>query len=706
MPENEETETDHPSIASLSRPPFVRLKGVLTGIQKNEEVILVITSAIVGIGAGIGAVIFRFLIQAIETVGYDWLPSLLPGLGKIYVILVPAIGGLLVGPLVYFFAREAKGHGVPEVMEAVALRGGRIRPIVAVIKSLASSISIGSGGSVGREGPIVQIGSALGSTIGQWLNLSNERIRNLVACGAAGGIAATFNAPIAGVIFALEVILGEFSVAYFGTVVISAVLASVIGQAVFGDVPAFPLPTEYHLNSVWEFAFYPLLGVLAALIGSLFVRVLYWSEDRFDEWRAIPEWLKPAIGGALLGSLALFYGLATPLKWDRLPQVFNVGYDVIQSTVAGKIVLGSVLLLLFLKLIATTLTLGSGGSGGIFAPSLFMGAMLGAAFGSLMNLLFPTISAPPGAYALVGMAAVFSASAHAPITAVIILFELTGDYRIILPLMLTVVIATFLARKLLKGESIYTLKLTRRGVSLQRGRDVDVMQGVYVQEVMVSEVDTVSFNLSLVDLSETFARTRHHGFPILDEDGRLWGMVTISDLEVAVAKKSPRRTPVTKIGTPFNRLVVAYPEETIGDVLRKMGPQGIGRLPVVSRSDARRLLGLIGRDDIIRAYEVAITRRAELSHRIQRMAFREAESTEFVEYALMSSDDAVGKSISELSPMLPQDCIIVSIHRDDQVIIPHGNTRLQSGDRLTAFVHSEATSSLFEALKTPDLPPG
>ncbi|KPK91703.1 MAG: hypothetical protein AMJ88_12965 [Anaerolineae bacterium SM23_ 63] len=675
-------------------------------MQKNEEVILVITSAIVGIGAGIGAVIFRFLIQVIETVGYDWFPSLLPGLGKSYVVLVPAVGGLLVGLLIYFFAREAKGHGVPEVMEAVALRGGRIRPIVAVIKSLASSLSIGSGGSVGREGPIVQIGSALGSSLGQWLNLSNERIRNLVACGAAGGIAATFNAPIAGVIFALEVILGEFSVAYFGTVVISAVLASVIGQAVFGDMPAFPLPTEYHLNSVWEFTFYPLLGILAALIGSLFVRVLYWSEDRFDEWRAIPEWLKPAIGGALLGGLALFYPLVTPLKWDRLPQVFNVGYDVIQGTFADEIVLGSVLFLLFLKLIATTLTLGSGGSGGIFAPSLFMGAMLGAAFGSLMNLLFPSISAPPGAYALVGMAALFSASAHAPITAVIILFELTGDYRIILPLMLTVVIATFLSRKLLKGESIYTLKLTRRGVSLQRGRDVDVMQGVYVQEVMVSEVDTVSYNLSLVDLSETFARTRHHGFPILDDDGRLWGMVTISDLEVVVAKNYPRRTPVTEIGTLYSRLVIAYPDETIGDVLRKMGPQGIGRLPVVSRSDPRRLLGLIGRDDIIRAYEVAITRRAELSHRIQRMAFREEESTEFVEYALTTSDNAVGKSISELSPILPQDCIIVSIHRGDQVIIPHGNTRLQSGDRLTAFVHSEATSSLFQTLKKQDLPPG
>ncbi|RME57548.1 MAG: chloride channel protein, partial [Caldilineae bacterium] len=376
---------------SSARSALRRLPPVLAALQRlavrfqlTEEYVLILTAVLVGIGAGVGAVLFRWLIRAVEWIGYDWFPALTAGWGRAYVVLVPAFGGLLVGLLVYYFAREAKGHGVPEVMEAVALRGGRIRPIVAVIKSLASSLCIGSGGSVGREGPIVQIGAALGSTVGQIFNLSDDRIRNLVACGAAGGIAATFNAPIAGVIFALEIILGEFSVGYFSTVVISSVTASVIGQAAFGDAPAFPVPIEYHIASVWEFALYPVLGVLAALVAVAFVRSLYWAEDRFEAWRSVPEWVQPAVGGGLLGVLALAYPSLTGITWERMPQIFNVGYDVIEATLANQGVFLAAVALLVLKLVATSLTLGSGGSGGVFAPSLFMGAMLGAAFGLLV----------------------------------------------------------------------------------------------------------------------------------------------------------------------------------------------------------------------------------------------------------------------------------------------------------------------------------
>lgn len=308
-------------------------------LKASEEVVLVLTSLLVGIGSGIGAVIFRYLIQGVEWIGYDWVPLVMPWMGKAYVLLVPAVGGVLVGLLVFHFAREAKGHGVPEVMEAVALKGGRIRPIVAVVKSLASALCIGSGGSVGREGPIVQIGSAIGSTVGRFFRLSDNNLRNLVACGAAGGIAATFNAPMAGVVFALEIILGEFSSTHFSTIIISAVSASVIGQAVFGSALAFPVPMEYNLNSVWEFAFYPLLGVLAAVIGFGFVHILYWSEDLFEKRKEVPEWFKPALGGALLGMLALVYPIFSPVSWDRLPQVFNVGYEVIKNTLQYEIAL-------------------------------------------------------------------------------------------------------------------------------------------------------------------------------------------------------------------------------------------------------------------------------------------------------------------------------------------------------------------------------
>ena len=245
------------------------LSRILTRRAKvSEDTFLLVTAVLVGIGAGVGTVVVRSLIEAVEWVGFDLIPKLTTQFGHSYLVVVPAVGGVLVGVLINRYAREAKGHGVPEVMEAIALRGGRIRPVVAFVKAVASALTIGSGGSAGSEGPIVQIGASLGSTLGQALHLSDDRIRNLVACGAAGGIAATFNTPIAGVIFALEVILGAFSVRYFSTVVISAVVASVIGRAIYGDLPTFPLPIEYGVKSLWEFAFYPLLGILAALVGA------------------------------------------------------------------------------------------------------------------------------------------------------------------------------------------------------------------------------------------------------------------------------------------------------------------------------------------------------------------------------------------------------------------------------------------------------
>ncbi len=667
--------------------------------ENPSEALFIGTALLVGIGTGLGAVAFRYLIQGVEWVGYSWFPAVTAGWGKAYVIIVPAIGGLIVGPLIYFFAREAKGHGVPEVMEAVALRGGRIRPIVAVVKSFASAITIGSGGSVGREGPIVQIGSALGSSLGQKMNLSDDRVRNLVACGAAGGIAATFNAPIAGVIFSLEIILGEFSVKYFSSVVVSAVAASVIGRAAFGDIPAFHIPIEYGINNLWEFAFYPILGLAAAAVGAGFVYLLYWSEDVFAKWKNVPEWLQPAIGGVLLGILALTYPTLTGVSWEGTPQIYNVGYEVIESALDNQLALGAVLILLVLKMIATSLTLGSGGSGGVFAPGLFMGAMLGTAFELIINMLFPNITAPAGAYALVGMAAFFAATAHAPITAVLILFELTGDYKIMLPLMFTVVIATLFSQKLLKGESIYSLKLTRRGVRLRKGKDVDILQGVLVNEVMARDIHTITKDINLKGLSRVFNKTRHHGIAILDEQGKLYGMVTITDLEQAIHNgMALSKTTVAEIGTPYENLAVIYPDESIGDALNKMSQRGFGRLPVISRNDPKHLLGLIQRRDLVASYKIALTKRAEIQHRTKRMQMKNIDGTEFVELSLNDDSQATGQMICEIADNLPHESILISIRREGKVLIPHGETKLESGDQLTAFTRSEDVEKLYKSL--------
>ena len=680
----------------------MKYKQYFQRLRIPSEIIFIATAMLVGLGTGLGAVTFRYLIRGMEWIGYDWIPRVTQSWGRAYVVLVPMLGGLIVGPLIYFFAREAKGHGVPEVMEAVALRGGRIRPIVAVVKSLASAITIGSGGSVGREGPIVQIGSALGSTLGQKLGLSDDRIRNLVACGAAGGIAATFNAPIAGVVFALEIIIGEFSVKYFSSVVVSAVTASVIGRVVFGDIPAFIIPVEYGIKNIWEFAFYPLLGIIAAVVGAFFVRFLYWSEDLFDDWKSIPEWVKPAVGGGLLGILALAYPIVTGISWERMPQIYNVGYEIIESALSNHLALVAVLFLLILKMVATSLTLGSGGSGGVFAPALFMGAMLGTAFELVLKILFPDLIAPAGAYALVGMAAFFAATAHAPLTAVLILFELTGDYRIMLPLMLTVVIATLIAQKLLDGESIYTLKLSRRGVHLQRGKDVDVLQGVLVSEVMTRQINTTSKDMPLKELSTIFNRSRSHGMAILDDEGKLWGMVTISDLEQAINSGLPlSTTTVNEIATQDHNLLKAYPDESIGDALNRMSRRGYGRLPVVSRKDEKHLVGLVQRRDIIEAYKLALTKRAEIQQRTERMKTKNIDGTEFVDINIPTNAKANGKTISQLAENLPHDCILISVRRDGNILIPHGETKLQTNDQLTAFIQSKDVEKLYTCLRGP-----
>lgn len=682
-----------------------RLGTLLDRWQPRPELVLIGTALFVGILTGIGAVLFRYLINGVAWIGYQWLPEITSGTGKAYVIFVPAIGGLLVGLLVYNFAREAKGHGVPEVMEAVALRGGRIRPRVALVKSLASSLTIGSGGSAGREGPIVQIGSAIGSTVGQVLNLSNERISNLVACGAAAGISATFNAPIAGVIFALEVILGRFSASYFSSVVVASVAASVIGRVIFGDLPAFNIPFAYGINSLWEFIFYPVLGVLAAIVGVVFTRSLYWSEDLFDDIKFLPEWFKPAVGGALLGVLAFAYPLlrlTQPVTWTRIPQVFNVGYDIIEQALASELLFGAAFVLLIAKIIATCLTLGSGGSGGVFAPSLFMGAMLGVAFQSVVERFVPGIAAPAGAYALVGMAAVFAASAHAPITAVIILFELTGDYQIILPLMLTVVVATLVSQQMLRGESIYSLKLSRRGVRLQRGRDVDILQSVTVDEVMTSNSQTVSSTATIEELSNIFAESHHHGLLVLDADERLLGIVTLTDLETALANGEPMSTLTGTIATTWPHLLIAYPDETLGDALARMGSRGLGRLPVVSRKDPYRPLGLVRREGIIDAYNLALARRTKVDQWGKQLQDETGETLEFVEIPLTEGDSVIGKTVADVASRLPQDCVLVSIRRGDHTIIPHGDTVFQAADHITAYVRHEDAKELFGFMHGPD----
>lgn len=484
---------------------------------------LVLPAVIVGAGAGLAAVGFRWLITAatlVFTGTQDYSASVghpanpwVPWLGGAFVIIAPAIGGLLYGPLVDRFAREARGHGVPEVMYAVNKRGGRIPGKVAVVKALASAITIGSGGSVGREGPIVQIGSAMGSTLARVMRMPESRVRTLVACGAAGGIAATFNAPIAGVFFALELLLRDFAAASFGAVMLASITASVVGRSLLGDHPFLTLPTFAVVNPS-QFPLFALLGLCAGLVGVGFTRVLYAIEDFCDwAWRG-PEWLRPVAGGLLLG-LLLF----------AIPQMYGVGYPVLEKSVVGRYALGMLVLLLVAKIIATSLTIGIGGSGGVFAPSLFIGAMLGAAFGDVVGLAIPSLAGQAGAFALVGMGAVFAGAARAPITAGIILFELTGEYSIILPLLLAIIVATGVSRTL-SEDTIYTLKLRRRGVNIGTAPANTALHSFHVRDVMESADAIPEDTLASLAASKLIASGRT-ALPVAATGGDFIGVLTV-----------------------------------------------------------------------------------------------------------------------------------------------------------------------------------
>ena len=554
---------------------------------------LVLLAVLVGLGAGAGAVLFRYLIlwfTELFTGRADYsdagrVPNPnLPWLGIYFVLLVPVIGGLIYGPIVDRFAREARGHGVPEVMYAVAERGGRIGRTVPVVKSLASALCIGSGGSVGREGPIVQIGSALGSTLGQALRVPESRLRLLVACGAAGGISATFNAPIAGVFFALELILRDFETESFGVVVLSSVSAAVVGHAAFGSQPFLLLPA-FTLASPAEFAFYAVLGLAAGVVGVVFTRVLYGTEDVCDRvWRG-PEWLRPGAGGILLGLLLL-----------GLPQMYGVGYPVLQNGIEGKYVAWFLIVLLVGKIFATSLTIGIGGSGGVFAPSLFMGAMLGTAFGDLVNLVFPQLTAPAGAYGLVGMGAVFAGAARAPITAVLIVFELTGEYSIILPLMVAIVLATAVGRTLSR-DTIYTLKLRRRGVDIRRGRAADLMEILNVSDALQPVPGSLAPDMPLDAVIERLSAERRDSLPVIDADGTYLGAVTSHEARESVQDNALANT----AGELARSLPTLRVDQTLQEALAALVRHEGSGLPVLS-DDGWHLVGWINDRDVLRAY--------------------------------------------------------------------------------------------------------
>jgi CIC family chloride channel protein len=628
------------NLASFSR----KTDSLLERAHLSENTFMILIAIIIGVIAGYAAVGIRFLIEEFSHLSYSGNGSVLENITNTpwyLLILVPTIGGAIVGPLIYFFAPEAKGHGVPEVMQAILLKGGKIRPRVAAIKALASAITIGTGGSVGREGPIIQIGSSIGSTVGQLFKVPQKKLKTLVACGAAAGIAAAFNAPIAGALFAVEIILMDFAVAQFSPIVISAVMATVISHSYEGNLAAFSVPA-YEYASPYELGFYFILGAASGIVSYLFIKILYFSEDFFDEKLNIPEYLKPIIGGLAIGVMAIAF-----------PQIMGVGYDSINNALHGDMIWYVAFGLVFLKIIATSLTLGSGGSGGIFAPSLFMGAMLGYFLGDLANQFFPDITAGPGAYALVAMGGLVAGTTRAPITAIIIVFELTYDYEIILPLMITsivsLIVSTYLSR-----ESIYTLKLLLRGISIKEGTEINVMESISVKDVYDKDFTSIEITENFNKVVNTVLSGKGVEFPVVNKNNNIVGIISMNDLKELLFEKDALNSLLIAGDLANTDFEVLTHEDNCKRALEIMRVHEFEGIPIVEAFNSKKIIGMLWRKDIQDAYQKEINK-IELSHNLASSISMKDDLTNihFIEgYSIAeikTPESFIGKSIKEIN---------------------------------------------------------
>lgn len=561
----------------------------------SEQTQMMLLGMGTGVVVGYAAVLFIVLVELMEYAffGEALRPfEILRHVPWYRVMLVPALGGLLTGLVIHIFAREAKGHGVSEVMEAVALQGGVIRGRVGLVKTIASALTLGSGGSVGREGPIVQIGASIASKIGQVLGANPRQLRTLAGCGASAGIGAIFNAPIAGAIFSLEVILGDFELATFAPIVLAAVMGTAVAQSRLGNYPSFEAPA-FEVHAVLaEIPFWLLIGVLAGLIAALFIKALAFSEDSFEK---IPVWtpLRPALGGLAVGAMGLL-----------VPWVLGGGYATMTDMLFGRLTWTLLALLVGMKLVATCVSIGSGGSGGAFAPALFIGAALGGIVGHGVEAIMPGYTAAPGMYALIGMGAVLAGAAQAPLTALLMAFEVTNNYQTILPVMLACAISAIIARRYAK-ESVYTMKLARRGINLRLTHEQNLLRVLTVRDAMTREVQTVPETMKFGDLLDLLAHSREIDFPVVDTAGRLTGMISFQDIREVAFEKGLEDVLIVRELMSRNAITVTERDD-LHTALERIGSRNIERLPVVDVHERRRVVGMLSRRDIVTAYNRAI----------------------------------------------------------------------------------------------------
>jgi H+/Cl- antiporter ClcA len=509
----------------------------------------------------------------------------------LWVILIPVIGGIVVGFMAKYGSSKIKGHGIPEAMEAVLINRSRIEPRVAILKPISAAIAIGTGGPFGAEGPIIQTGGAIGSLVGQVLHTTASERKVLLACGAAAGMSATFNTPIAGVILAIELLLFEFKARSFIPLVIASTLATAVHMQLLGAGPMFKV-TAMDFGIPHALPFYLLLGLVCGLAAVAFSKFLYWTEDQFEKLPVDELWW-PAIGALGLGIIGYF-----------VPRVLGVGYDTIGDILNANLAWKILIVVMVAKAVALVISLGSGTSGGLLAPMFMSSAALGGIFAMGMDRIFPAANLSAGAFALVAMGAVFGAASRATFSFIIFAFEITRDYNSVLPLMLVSVIADGIAMLLMPRASIMTEKLARRGLHIHQEYEADALRQMMVSETMEKDVPKVPADMKLGELADRIARRdpevcHHQGMLILDSEGKLAGVITRGDVVRALDKDPSGGLSVLEAGT--RDVVVTYPNELLHDASAKMLRNAVGRLPVVDRDDPRRVVGYLGRPGIMAA---------------------------------------------------------------------------------------------------------
>lgn len=635
-----------------------------------------VLALIVGIGAGAGAALLIYSLRLVSTLVLR--VADLTSLDRSLVFIVIPAGIWLAWLITAKWAPEAAGHGVPQILKALILSGGRIPPRIPVFKTIATALTIGVGGSAGREGSIAQIGAGIGSFLARLKNLNESETRALVAAGAGAGIAATFNAPIAGMFFAMEIILRDLSMRHLHTVVVASVAGAVVSHSLIGDELTFQV-SPYSLDDPFQLILYLFLGLIAVGLAIMFIEALDWFmfvPDRFGAWT------RPVSMGLSVAAIGFI-----------APSVLGTGQEFIGTVLRDEVSKAwwVLALLAIAKLIATSATLGGKGAGGIFMPSLFIGAMAGAAFAKIVDPIWTTSQLDPGAFALVGMAAVFAGVSRASFTSILIVFEITGDYGLVLPLMLAVAVVTVLTNRF-HPESAYTAPLARMGIHVVPSDQTDLLSTITIDQLGLQPPVVVHTSDSLTEVVGVLRRNRLNGVAVVDDDDRLVGVVSDSDINL--------------LGGPSDQLTAADamtpdPVTVSGDLpvsqaLERMAVLGVGRLPVTDPDDPTRIKAMFRREDAIAAYHLALGSAARTDQLPQRVATRTSRETRYLDFEIPPGSVADGRTIREVR--WPEGCIVVSVHRGNELLVASGDVELRAGDALTVFCDEAARRRLIERL--------